>query len=92
MVILKVVAWRVKRLPAKWETQLRSLGWEDSLEKELAAHSCLGNPMGGEAWWATFHGVAKSQTQLSDFTFTFILINTEKALIKSNIYSDKSSQ
>ena len=50
MVILKVVAWRVKRLPAKWETQLRSLGWEDSLEKELAAHSCLGNPMGGEAW------------------------------------------
>ena len=24
------------------------------------------------AWWATIHGLAKSQTQLSDFTFTFI--------------------
>ena len=28
--------------------------------------------MEGRAWWATVHGVAKSQTQLSDFTFTFI--------------------
>ena len=27
--------------------------------------------MDGEAWWATVHGVQKSQTQLSDFTFTF---------------------
>ena len=27
--------------------------------------------MGGEAWWAAVHGVAKSLTQLSDFTFTF---------------------
>ena len=26
--------------------------------------------MGRGAWWATVHGVAKSQTQLSDFTFT----------------------
>ena len=29
---------------------------------------CLENPMDGGAWWATVHGVAKSQTQLSDFT------------------------
>ena len=34
-------------------------------------HSCLENPMDGGAWWATVHGVAKSQTRLSDFTFTF---------------------
>ena len=34
-------------------------------------YSCLENPMDGGAWWATVHGVAKSQTQLSDFTFTF---------------------
>ena len=27
--------------------------------------------MDGGAWWAAVHGVAKSQTQLSDFTFTF---------------------
>ena len=29
----------VKRLPAVWETQVRSLGWEDPLEKEMATHS-----------------------------------------------------
>ena len=29
----------VKRLPAMRETWIRSLGWEDSLEKEMAAHS-----------------------------------------------------
>ena len=29
----------VKRLPAIWETQVRSLGWEDLLEKEMATHS-----------------------------------------------------
>ena len=28
-------------------------------------YSCLGNPMDSGAWWATVHGVAKSQTQLS---------------------------
>ena len=33
-------------------------------------YSCLENPMGGGAWWATVHGVAKSRTRLSDFTFT----------------------
>ena len=27
--------------------------------------------MDGGAWWATVHGIAKSRTQLSDFTFTF---------------------
>ena len=29
----------VKRPPAMWETQVRSLGWEDLLEKEMATHS-----------------------------------------------------
>ena len=29
----------VKRLSAMWETWVRSLGWEDPLEKEMAAHS-----------------------------------------------------
>ena len=38
-------------------------------------YSCLENPMDGEAWWATVHGVAKSRTQLSDFTFTSTLRN-----------------
>ena len=34
-------------------------------------YSCLENPMDGGAWWTAVHGVAKSQTRLSDFTFTF---------------------
>ena len=31
-------------------------------------YSCLENPMDGGAWWATVHGVAKSQIRLSDLT------------------------
>ena len=34
-------------------------------------YSFLENPMDGGAWWATVHGVAKSQTRLSDFSFSF---------------------
>ena len=34
-------------------------------------NSCLENPMDGGAWSAAVHGVAKSRTRLSDFTFTF---------------------
>ena len=36
-----LVAQTVKRLPAVWETQVRSLGWEDPLEKEMATHSSV---------------------------------------------------
>ena len=51
------------------ETWVQSLDQEDPLEKEMATqYSCLENPIDGEAWWATVHGVAKSRTQLSDFT------------------------
>ena len=41
-------------------------------------YSCLENPMGGGAWWAAVPGVAKSQTRLSDFTFTFLSHALEK--------------
>ena len=40
--------------------------------------SCLENPMEGGAWWAAVHAVAKSRTQLSDFTFTFHFHALEK--------------
>ena len=36
-----LVAQRLKYLPAMWETWVQSLGWEDSLEKELATHSSI---------------------------------------------------
>ena len=34
-----LVVQTVKRLPTMWETQIRSLGWEDPLEMEMATHS-----------------------------------------------------
>ena len=42
-------------------------------------YSCLENPMDGGAWWAAVHGVAKSQTRLSDFTFHFHALEKEMA-------------
>ena len=55
------------------ETQVQTLVWEDPLEKEMAIHS---STLAWKIPWteepgATVHGVAKSQTRLSDFTFTF---------------------
>ena len=36
-----LVAQRIKPLPAMQETQVQSLGWEDTLEKEMATHSSI---------------------------------------------------
>ena len=41
------------------KTQVPSLGRDDPLEKEMATHSCLGNPMGRGAWQAAVQGVTK---------------------------------
>ena len=75
-----LVAQRVKNLPVIQETWVRSLGWEDPLEEGKATHSSIlawRIPMDRGAWWTTVHGVAKSRTRLSDFTyyvyFIFIL-------------------
>ena len=60
----------VKSLPAMWETQIRSLGWEDPLEKGMVTQSRIlawRIPMDRETWWAAVHGVTKSRTWLSDF-------------------------
>ena len=43
-------------------------------------YSCLENPMDGGAWQAAVHGVAKSWTRLSDFTFTFHFHLLEKEM------------
>ena len=77
------------------ETQVRSLDWEDPLEKEMATftlvfgegdgtplqYSCLENPMDGGAWWAAARGVANSWASLSDFTFTFHFHAFEKEMV-----------
>ena len=43
-------------------------------------YSCLENPMDRGAWEAAVHGVAKSRTRLSDFTFTFHFHALEKEM------------
>ena len=43
-------------------------------------YSRLENRMDGGAWWAAVHGVAKTQTRLSDFTFTFHFHALEKEM------------
>ena len=43
-------------------------------------YSCLENPMDGGAWEAAVHGVTKSRTRLSDFTFTFHFHASEKEM------------
>ena len=79
----------VKNLPAMKDTWVQSLALEDPLEKGMATHSSIlgernGNPlrysylkrsMDRGAWWATVHGVAKSQIQVRDLhSLTFDIV------------------
>ena len=58
----------VKNLPAVQETQVQPLSQEDPLEKEIANNSSIlaWRIPGKKSWWAIVHGVAKSQTSLSN--------------------------
>ena len=78
----------------KWLGLWKSFGLGLNLDPTLPLHralsgegngtplqySCLENPMDGGAWWAAVHGVAKSQTQLSDFASTFHFHAWEKEM------------
>ena len=66
------MAQTVKNLPAMQESQVRCLCREDPPGEgngKPPQYSCLENPMDG------VHGVTKSRTRLSDFTFTFTFRN-----------------
>ena len=67
----------------------KSLQWLNSLPLEIyngegnstpLQYSCLENPIDGGAWWDAVHGVSRSQTWLSDFTFTFHFRALEKEM------------
>ena len=55
-------------------------------------YSCLENPMGGGAWLAAVHGVAKSRTRLSDFTFTFHFHALEKEMATVFLLGESQGQ
>ena len=77
--LASLVAQSVKNLPAMQKTQVRFLGLEDPVEKEMANHSSI------LAWripW-TVHWVAKSQTRLSDFHF--LSVYTWASLIAQSV-------
>ena len=90
-----LVAPLVKNTPAIWETWVRSLGWEDLLEKGKATYSSI------LAWripWTIVSGVTKSRTWLNDFHFTplsrtgirnsvFILLTLAACIPDLNIFS-----
>ena len=73
-----LVAQRLKRLPAMRETWVRSLGWEDFLEKEMATHSSVlpGESHGQRGLVGYSPWVAKSRTRLSDSGW----VNTNKGI------------
>ena len=78
-----MVAQMIKNLPVLQETWVRSLGQEDLLEKVMATHSTIlawRIPWTEESSGLQSHGVAKSWTQLSNFTFTFHFNVLEKEM------------
>ena len=62
--VASLVAQMLKCLPAMWETQVQSLGWEDSLEKDMATHSSIlaGESHGQRSLAGYSPWITKSQT------------------------------
>ena len=67
----------IVNIPILYMKKLRFTDLNDSSSKHEEGngtplqYSCLENSMDRGAWWAAVHGIAKSRTRLSDFTFTF---------------------
>ena len=78
-----LVAQMIKKPPALRETWVQSLDWEDPLEEGMATHSRIlawRISMDRGAWQVIVHGVAKSQTRLSD-----LAQHTEHQAVKLNL-------
>ena len=70
----------LRRFQWGWENILCSLDITGEGNGTPLQYSCLENPMDEGAWWAAAHGVAKSRTRLSSFTFTFHFHALEKEM------------
>ena len=80
----RVLEWGAIAFSISNQSILKEISPECSLEglmlKLKLQYSCLENPMDRGAWWAALHGVAKSRTRLSDFTFTVHFHALEKEM------------
>ena len=71
----------VQHLPEMQETWVRSLSWEDPLEKEMATHSSIlawkipWTEEPGLLWWATVHGVTKESDTTERVHFLYFLFS-----------------
>ena len=78
----------VKCLPAMWETWVRSLGWEDPLEKEMATHSSI---LAQKIPWMEEPGGLQSMGQQRvghDFTFTFQEILKDRETWRAGVHAE----
>ena len=78
----------VKHLPAMWETWVRSLGWEDPLEKEMATHS---NILAQKIPWMEEPGGLQSigsQRVGHDLTFTFQEILKDRETWRAGVHEE----
>ena len=73
------MAQRLKHLPPMWEIRVRSLGWEDPLEKEMVTQSSI---LAWKTPWTEEHGgpqsmgVEKNGTQLSTYVLVHVYTHT----------------
>ena len=89
-----------------WRLRTKSLSFEKSLPLNCQVlcglsgegngtplqYFCLENPMDEGGWWAAVHGVSKSRTWLSDFTFTFHFHALEKEMATPPVFLPGESQ
>ena len=66
--------------------------WLEKAMDNPLQYSCLENPMDGGAWQAAVHGVLKSWTQLSNFTFTFIFMHWRRKWQPTPVFLPGESQ
>ena len=79
------LAWRISWTEEPDRLQSMELDKELDMTEQLTRegngtplqYSCPENPMDRGAWWAAVHGVAKSRTQLSDYTTTTTKLRSE---------------
>ena len=71
----EIKSWKFERKVHLYHVLDSTYKWYGEGNGNPLQYSCLENPMDRGAWWATVHGVAKSWTQLSDFTFLLSIVS-----------------